>query len=76
MSGGRVNAACKLRLPPAVKLQLEALAAERGETISETVAALVALAWGDAPPVQADDVRASLDEARRAAKGRRRRANA
>lgn len=75
-AGGRVNVALKLRLRAGVKRQLEILAAERGETISETVTALVALAyWRDGGQVSSDlparAVRAALAKARRSAKGRR-----
>lgn len=67
----RVNLELKLRLPPGVKAQLEALAVERGETVSGTVAALVALSWGEDAPPPALTVRAELAEVRREAKGRR-----
>ena len=70
---GQVKAALKLRVPAEVKLKLEALAAERGATVSETVAELVALAYDDnAADLSRREVRALLATARRAAKGRTR----
>jgi hypothetical protein len=72
---GRTNVELKLRLSAEVKSQLETLAAERGSTVSETVAALVALAyWRDdgqaAAELPAREVRAALKKARRAALAR------
>lgn len=78
----RTTVETKLRLSADVKAQLEALAVERGETLSDTVSALVALAyWGDAGP---DDdvplpsqrtVKEGLQKARKAARAEAMRGN-